>query len=164
MLCRVSLACFGLTAVGCSSSTAVGGTVPASTSSTSTSTTAPVPSSTSSTTTSTTAAPPPTFNTDPSPTADERPVVEQFDARAASLVHGETHAIEVAIARHGTVIAEFAHGPDTTGQPLAPTAPFRLASISKVFASVVVLQLVEEGTLQLDVPFVDQRPGALTLK
>jgi CubicO group peptidase (beta-lactamase class C family) len=159
----VTVACLGVTAVGCSSSTAIGGTVPASTSTTSTSTTTPAPSSTSSTTTSTTTAPPPTFNTDPAPTADERAVTEQFDARAASLLHDETHAIEVAVARHGTVIAEFAHGPDTTGQHLAPNAPFRLASISKVFASVVVLQLVEEGLLQLDQPFAQQWAGSLSV-
>jgi D-alanyl-D-alanine carboxypeptidase len=37
-------------------------------------------------------------------------------------------------------------------QPMQPTTKVRIASISKVFTAVVVLQLVEEGKLDLDAP------------
>lgn len=37
-------------------------------------------------------------------------------------------------------------------QPLTPTTEMRIASISKVFTAVTVLQLVEEGRLDLDTP------------
>src|SRR5919205_1075690 len=36
--------------------------------------------------------------------------------------------------------------------PVRTDAPFRIASITKVFVAVVVLQLVEEGRLRLDDP------------
>jgi D-alanyl-D-alanine carboxypeptidase len=37
-------------------------------------------------------------------------------------------------------------------QPMTPSTPVRIASISKVFTAAVVLQLVEEGRLDLDAP------------
>ncbi|HET9224589.1 MAG TPA: serine hydrolase, partial [Roseiflexaceae bacterium] len=39
-----------------------------------------------------------------------------------------------------------------TREPMEPTTNVRIASISKIFTAVVVLQLVEEGTIQLDQP------------
>jgi peptidoglycan/LPS O-acetylase OafA/YrhL/CubicO group peptidase (beta-lactamase class C family) len=38
------------------------------------------------------------------------------------------------------------------GLPMAPTTAVRIASVSKMFTAVVVLQLVEEGSISLDTP------------
>jgi D-alanyl-D-alanine carboxypeptidase len=50
--------------------------------------------------------------------------------------------------------------PDRDGQPVRTDAPFRIASITKVFVAVVVLQLVEEGRLRLDDPASRYAPDA----
>ncbi len=87
---------------------------------------------------------------DPEPTAAEFAIAQQFLLRAAGLMTGPAHGIEVAISRDGTVISEFALGNDRSGNPLAADALFRIASVSKVLTATVVLQLVEDGTLDLD--------------
>jgi peptidoglycan/LPS O-acetylase OafA/YrhL/CubicO group peptidase (beta-lactamase class C family) len=46
-----------------------------------------------------------------------------------------------------------------TGQPMQPATQVRIASISKVFTAVVILQLVEEGKLSLDAPLTTWFPG-----
>lgn len=46
-------------------------------------------------------------------------------------------------------------------QPIEPATRMRIASISKVFTAVVVLQLVEEGALQLDAPIATWLPDLL---
>jgi D-alanyl-D-alanine carboxypeptidase len=43
-------------------------------------------------------------------------------------------------------------------QPMEPTTELRIASISKVFTAVVVLQLIEEGRLSLDAPLATWFP------
>jgi len=48
-----------------------------------------------------------------------------------------------------------------TGAAVQPTAAFRIASITKVFVAVVVLQLVEEGVLGLDDPVSTHLPDPL---
>jgi peptidoglycan/LPS O-acetylase OafA/YrhL/CubicO group peptidase (beta-lactamase class C family) len=45
-----------------------------------------------------------------------------------------------------------------TNQPMQPATQVRIASISKVFTAVVVLQLVEEGKLSLDTPLTTWFP------
>jgi D-alanyl-D-alanine carboxypeptidase len=45
-----------------------------------------------------------------------------------------------------------------TKEPMEPTTNVRIASISKIFTAVVVLQLVEEGTIQLDQPIATWLP------
>src|SRR5829696_3643748 len=47
-----------------------------------------------------------------------------------------------------------------TGAAVDPTATFRIASITKVFVAVTVLQLVEEGVLRLDEPVSTYLPDA----
>ncbi|HWQ14037.1 MAG TPA: serine hydrolase domain-containing protein [Roseiflexaceae bacterium] len=44
-------------------------------------------------------------------------------------------------------------------QPMTPATQVRIASISKVFTAVVVMQLVEEGRLDLDAPIATWYPG-----
>jgi peptidoglycan/LPS O-acetylase OafA/YrhL/CubicO group peptidase (beta-lactamase class C family) len=45
-----------------------------------------------------------------------------------------------------------------TGQPMEPTTHVRIASISKIFTAVVVLQLVEEGRIDLETPLATWLP------
>lgn len=46
----------------------------------------------------------------------------------------------------------------STGQPLTPETPFRLASVTKTFTAASVLRLVEEGRLSLDDPIGRRLP------
>ncbi len=50
------------------------------------------------------------------------------------------------------------HADETTGRLVTPEDTFRIGSISKTFAAVVVLQLVEEGVLGLDQPVAEVVP------
>jgi D-alanyl-D-alanine carboxypeptidase len=54
-----------------------------------------------------------------------------------------------------------------TGQPMQPDTRVRIASISKVFTAVVILQLAQEGSIDLDAPlatwFPDLVPNADTI-
>jgi D-alanyl-D-alanine carboxypeptidase len=47
------------------------------------------------------------------------------------------------------------------GRAMEPDTPIRVASVSKMFTAVVVLQLVEEGTLTLDTPIETWLPGVV---
>jgi D-alanyl-D-alanine carboxypeptidase len=77
--------------------------------------------------------------------------------QAATIGRGDD-AVGVAIVRDGQVVHEFAAGTENAllGTSATPASRFRLASISKVLAATVVMQLVEEGRIQLDEPFLDQ--------
>ena len=44
---------------------------------------------------------------------------------------------------------------------MAPDTPIRIASVSKMFTAVVVLQLVEEGRLTLDEPIATWLPDSI---
>jgi len=48
-----------------------------------------------------------------------------------------------------------------TNQPMQPDTQVRIASISKVFTAVVILQLVEEGKISLDAPVASWFPDLL---
>ncbi len=48
-----------------------------------------------------------------------------------------------------------------TSQPMQPDTQVRIASISKVFTAVVILQLVEEGKIDLDAPVASWFPDLL---
>ncbi|WP_328940476.1 beta-lactamase family protein [Streptomyces sp. NBC_00250] len=48
-----------------------------------------------------------------------------------------------------------------SGNPMDSHARFRIGSVSKTFSAVVLLQLVEEGKLELDVPVNTYLPGLL---
>jgi D-alanyl-D-alanine carboxypeptidase len=78
-----------------------------------------------------------------------------FDAEISrSVLGGGSDAVSVAVAIDGDIVHEAAMGvrvPET-GAPVATTDRFRIASISKVFTAITVLQLVEEGLVGLDDP------------
>lgn len=48
-----------------------------------------------------------------------------------------------------------------SGAPMQPDTRVRIASISKIFTAVVVLQLVQEGTINLDAPIESYLPGVV---
>ncbi len=100
----------------------------------------------------------PTTTTDPSAAnGAELAVARRFADRAEALMaSGDVHAIGVAILRRDQMIGEFALGTSSTGAPLTSASPFRTASVSKVLTAIVVLQLAEEGALDLDRPLAEQ--------
>jgi D-alanyl-D-alanine carboxypeptidase len=63
-------------------------------------------------------------------------------------------AVSVAVARDGELVHSSAFGLANpgTGELATPAHRFRIASISKVLTSIVALQLVEDGALELDEP------------
>lgn len=70
-------------------------------------------------------------------------------------------AITVAVVRpgHKRIVAASGTGLRDGNTPITPQAQFRVASITKMFVAATVLQLVEEGRLQLDAPVTDYVPG-----
>ncbi|MFJ2740840.1 serine hydrolase domain-containing protein [Streptomyces sp. NPDC087440] len=86
---------------------------------------------------------------------------------------GVTAALNAALAKGAPgAMARFT-GPDgvltrtvgvrdrTTGEAMNTRARFRIGSVSKTFSSVVLLQLVDEGRLELDAPVNRYLPGLL---
>jgi len=52
---------------------------------------------------------------------------------------------------------------DPSGRAVTPQTPFHIASISKSFTALAVMQLVEAGKLDLDAPVQRYRPGSAWL-
>ena len=79
---------------------------------------------------------------------------------AAATVGLGDRAVGVAVLRDGVVVHEFAAGIENGlfGTRAVPASRFRTASISKILTAVVVLQLVEEGRIELDRPLLEQVP------
>lgn len=78
---------------------------------------------------------------------------------AATVGRGDL-AVGIAVVQDGEVVHEAAFGTENPlfGSPATPATRFRLASVSKVVTTIVVMQLVEEGRIELDRPLVDQLP------
>ncbi len=92
---------------------------------------------TSSTTTSTTAT---------SSTA----AVATLEQLVADAIDGEDGGA-VVLRRRGTTVETVAVGPaDATGRALTADTPLRVGSISKPFVAVMIMQLVDEGSVELD--------------
>ena len=62
----------------------------------------------------------------------------------------------MSISHHGQFLASWTVGTTNNGNPIDLTARFRIASMSKLLTSLAVMRLVEQGLIQLDVPFVQQ--------
>ena len=131
------------------------------TSTTAASTTAVATSTTSAPSTSTPApatSTPSTSSTPSTPSTSATGVGDPYAAfdevvREATVGAG-ARAVSVALARDGVVVHAMAAGTadPSDGEQATVFSRFRIASISKVLTSVVVLQLVEEGRLGLDEP------------
>jgi CubicO group peptidase (beta-lactamase class C family) len=94
----------------------------------------------------------------PLATADQ--TSERIDALFAPSAGGKLPGAAVVVLRDGAVVSK-AYGLATVEQGLAntPATKFRLASVSKSFTALLVLQLVEQGRVRLDDPLEKYVPG-----
>jgi CubicO group peptidase (beta-lactamase class C family) len=64
----------------------------------------------------------------------------------------------VAVTRGDRVLTVRGYGHDSTGAPVTGDSLFRIASLSKSFTALAVMQLVDDGRLRLDDPVQDHLP------
>jgi len=85
----------------------------------------------------------------------------RIDAFFAATAEGKWPGAAVLVLRGGAVAHSRAYGLANVEQGLAstPRTKFRLASVSKSFTALLVLQLVEQGRLRLDDPLEKYLPG-----
>ena len=77
-------------------------------------------------------------------------------ARMAAL---DAPGAAVAVVRDGEIVHLAGYGiANPAGDPVTPQTPFLLASLSKSMTSVAVMQLVEQGLVELDAPIQDYLP------
>jgi len=86
---------------------------------------------------------------------------ERIDALLAATGGGKLPGAAVVVLRDGAVVHSKAYGLANVEHGLANTqrTKFRLASVSKSFTALLVLQLVEQGRLRLDDPLEKHLPG-----
>ncbi|WP_027672304.1 serine hydrolase domain-containing protein [Rheinheimera baltica] len=99
-------------------------------------------------------------------TLHSRADTEQAIAQARFLINAHmeqtgTPGAQVAVWQHGTLLWSEAFGLANleNNQKMTTATPMRIASISKSLTSVVLMELVEEGKLQLDTPLHQYLPG-----
>ena len=63
--------------------------------------------------------------------------------------------VAVLVIRNGRTTTASAGVANSRGDPITPTTPFRVGSISKSFVATMVLQLVDEGRVDLDKRIVE---------
>jgi len=70
------------------------------------------------------------------------------------MIHAHIPGAAVAVIRNGRIEKLAAYGTASleTGAPATPDTPFQLASTTKIFTGVLLMQLVEEGKVDLDAP------------
>jgi CubicO group peptidase (beta-lactamase class C family) len=85
----------------------------------------------------------------------------RIDALFAGKAGGKWPGAAVVVLRDGVVVHSKAYGLANVEQGLAntPRTKFRLASVSKSFTALLVLQLVEQGRVSLDDPLQKYLPG-----
>jgi D-alanyl-D-alanine carboxypeptidase len=88
---------------------------------------------------------------------------ERIDSLFAATAGGKLPGAAVVVLRDGAVVYSKAYGLADVEQsiPNTPRTRFRLASVSKSFTSLLVLQLVEQGRLRLDDPLEKYVPGVV---
>jgi CubicO group peptidase (beta-lactamase class C family) len=64
----------------------------------------------------------------------------------------------IAVVKGGKLVYEKGYGHDSEGKPITEKSLFRIGSSSKPFTSFAVLQLVDEGKIQLDDPVIKHLP------
>ncbi len=89
-------------------------------------------------------------------TAQEIQSAQAFIARCRSIWPAGNRSIAMSISHHGQFVAAWTVGTTNNGNPIDLTARFRIASMSKMLTSLAVMKLVEQGLIQLDVPYVEQ--------
>ena len=88
---------------------------------------------------------------------------ERIDAILAATANAKLPGAAVLVLRDGAVVHSKAYGLANLelGVPNTPRTKFRLASVSKSFTALLVLQLVEQGRLRLDDPLEKYVPGVV---
>ena len=86
---------------------------------------------------------------------------------------GSPPGLATVLTRGDAIIRLDVEGHDSTGTPITPDTPMRVASITKSFTAAAVLTLVDEGRVALDQPLVtyvqdfrmaDERAAAMTVR
>lgn len=93
--------------------------------------------------------------------AEDAPYIAEFERRLdAAYATGEFVGLAVAVVKDGDLAALRVYGETVTGsdEPVTPNTVFRLASVSKGFASTLVAQLAADGRLSWSDPVVDHAP------
>lgn len=67
--------------------------------------------------------------------------------------------VAIAIVRDGKTIHARGYGRDGNGTPMSETTPVYIGSISKSFTALAILQLADDGLVDLDAPLRDVLPG-----
>jgi CubicO group peptidase (beta-lactamase class C family) len=87
------------------------------------------------------------------------PVAPSIDSYVqAALDSTGLPGLAVVVTRGDKVIRAVGAGHDSTGQPITEQTPMRLASVSKSFTAMAVMELVEAGRVRLDDPVAAQLP------
>ncbi|HEY3674773.1 MAG TPA: serine hydrolase domain-containing protein [Candidatus Tumulicola sp.] len=101
--------------------------------------------------------PAPSTSPPPAPLASSRTVVSKLDAGLAALTGGnagQSQSLEVVVAENGRIVYERAFG------SVASTTRFPIASITKMFTAVSIMQLVEQKRINLDAAVATYFPSA----
>jgi CubicO group peptidase (beta-lactamase class C family) len=89
------------------------------------------------------------------PSLDTRTV----DAYLRNQVNAGLPGVAVAITQGDQVLFVRGYGHDSAGAQIGEETPFRIASLSKSFTALAVMQLVEDGRLRLDDPVAEHLSG-----
>ena len=97
--------------------------------------------------------------------ADDRgaPDVAAVDAFVEGRLDAtDLRGVAVALVHGREVVHVRGYGTDSAGVPVTGDTPFRVASVSKSFTALAVMQLVERGSVRLDEPVRTYLPGFRT--
>ena len=96
-----------------------------------------------------------------SPPAPQASVADdELQVAVDAFVAGHDGGASVLLVRDGIARAATAGVADSTGEPITDTTAFRVGSLTKPFVATVVLQLVDEGRVDLDEPLSTYLPDA----
>jgi CubicO group peptidase (beta-lactamase class C family) len=76
----------------------------------------------------------------------------------ANLGPARLPGVAVALVKDGRVLHTGGYGHDARGEPVTDRTPMRIASLTKSFTALAVMQLAESGALRLDDPVVRHLP------
>ncbi|MFW5415218.1 beta-lactamase family protein [Nocardiopsis sp. CNT-189] len=93
------------------------------------------------------------------PTAADGLTAEAVDAYVREhLDSSAVRGVAVAVTRGTEVVRAAGYGETSAGEPMAADTPMGVASVSKAFTALAVMQLAEEGKVDLDRPVREQLP------
>ena len=90
-------------------------------------------------------------------TAPSEPAFD-LDAAAAAFVGDNDGGVAVLVVRDGVTTTAAAGVANAAGEPMTTDAVFRIGSLTKAFVATIVMQLVDEGLVDLDAPLSTYLP------